>query len=67
MLLGALCRLVDPLLRARSDKQWQAVAAYRELGHQQAVARDGWGSRGRAWASVWRQDGGGTWTRPTPP
>jgi hypothetical protein len=38
VLLDALCRLVDPLLRARSDKQWQAVAAYRELGHQQAVA-----------------------------
>jgi hypothetical protein len=38
VLLSALCRLVDPLIRARSDKQWQAVAAYRELGHQQAVA-----------------------------
>lgn len=38
VLLDALCRLVDPLLCARSDKQWQAVAAYRELGHQQAVA-----------------------------
>jgi len=38
VLLGALCRLVDPLLRARSDKQWEAIAAYRELGHQQAVA-----------------------------
>ena len=38
VLLGALCRLVDPLLRARSVKQWEAVAAYHELGHQQAVA-----------------------------
>jgi hypothetical protein len=39
VLLGALCRLVDPILRARSGKQWEAVAAYRELGHQQAAAR----------------------------
>lgn len=38
VLLGALCRLVDQILSARSDKQWEAVAAYRELGHQQAVA-----------------------------
>lgn len=38
VLLEAVCRLVDPLLRARSEKQWEAVAAYRELGHQQAVA-----------------------------
>jgi len=38
LLLDALCRLVDPLLRARSNKQWQAIAAYHELGHQQAVA-----------------------------
>jgi hypothetical protein len=38
VLLGAVCRLVDPLLRARSPKQWEAIAAYRELGHQQAVA-----------------------------
>jgi hypothetical protein len=38
VLLGALCRLVDPLIRARSDKQWEAIAAYRELGHQRAVA-----------------------------
>ena len=38
VLLDAVCRLVDPLLRARSPKQWQAVAAYHELGHQQAVA-----------------------------
>jgi hypothetical protein len=38
VLLAAVCRLVDPILRARSPKQWEAVAAYRELGHQQAVA-----------------------------
>ena len=34
----ALCRLVDPLIRARTDKQWEAIAAYRELGHQRDVA-----------------------------
>lgn len=39
VLLGALCRLVDPLIRARTDKQWEAIAAYRELGHQRAVAQ----------------------------
>jgi hypothetical protein len=39
VLLDALCRLVDPLVRARSEKQWRAIAAYRELGHQQAVAK----------------------------
>lgn len=38
VLLGALCRLVDPLIRARTGKQWEAIAAYRELGHQRAVA-----------------------------
>jgi hypothetical protein len=38
VLLGALCRLVDPLIRARTRKQWEAIAAYRELGHQRAVA-----------------------------
>jgi hypothetical protein len=38
VLLGALCRLVDPLIRARTVKQWEAIAAYRELGHQRAVA-----------------------------
>jgi hypothetical protein len=37
-LLGALCRLVDPLIRARTGKQWEAIAAYRELGHQREVA-----------------------------
>jgi hypothetical protein len=38
VLLGALCRLVDPLIRARTPKQWEAIAAYRELGHQRDVA-----------------------------
>jgi hypothetical protein len=38
VLLGALCRLVDPLIRARTMKQWEAIAAYRELGHQREVA-----------------------------
>ena len=38
VLLGALCRLVDPLIRARTLKQWEAIAAYRELGHQRDVA-----------------------------
>lgn len=38
VLLGALCRLVDPLLESRTAKQWEAIAAYRELGHQRAVA-----------------------------
>lgn len=39
VLLGALCRLVDPLIRARTQKQWEAIAAYRELGHQRDVAQ----------------------------
>jgi hypothetical protein len=39
VLLGALCRLVDPLISARTRKQWEAIAAYRELGHQRDVAR----------------------------
>ncbi len=38
VLLCALCRLVDPLIRARTLKQWEAIAAYRELGHQRDVA-----------------------------
>ena len=38
VLLGALCRLVDPLILARTAKQWEAIAAYRELGHQREVA-----------------------------
>lgn len=39
VLLGALCRLVDPLILSRTHKQWEAIAAYRELGHQRDVAR----------------------------
>jgi len=39
VLLGALCRLVDPLIRARTEKQWEAIAAYREFGHQREVAQ----------------------------
>jgi hypothetical protein len=39
VLLGALCRLVDPLIRARTQKQWEAIAAYREFGHQREVAQ----------------------------
>lgn len=38
LLLAAVCRLVDPLLEARTPKQWEAMAAYRELGHQRLVA-----------------------------
>jgi len=40
ILLNAVCRLVDPLLRGRSSKQWEAIAAYRRLGHQRAVAEE---------------------------
>ncbi len=39
VLLAALCRLVDPLIRARTRKQWEAIAAYRQLGHQRDVAQ----------------------------
>ena len=38
ILLGAICRLVDPLILARTHKQWEAVSAYRSLGHQREVA-----------------------------
>jgi hypothetical protein len=38
VLLGAICRLVDPLILARTPKQWEAVSAYRSLGHQREVA-----------------------------
>ena len=38
VLLGALCRLVAPLIRTRTQKQWEAIAAYRELGSQRDVA-----------------------------
>jgi hypothetical protein len=40
VLLNAVCRLVDPLIGARTAKQWEAIAAYRRLGHQGAVARE---------------------------
>ncbi len=39
VLLGAVCRLVDPLILARTEKQWEAIAAYRNLGHQRDVAQ----------------------------
>ena len=45
VLLGALSRLVDPLIRARTLKQWEAIAAYRELGHQREVAQRLGGTR----------------------
>jgi hypothetical protein len=38
ILLNAICRLLDPLIMERTDKQWEAIAAYRRLGHQRAVA-----------------------------
>jgi hypothetical protein len=38
VLLTAICRLVDPLIRARTPKQWEAISAYRSLGHQREVA-----------------------------
>ena len=40
VLLGAVCRLVDPLILARTEKQWEAIAAYRNLGHQRDVAQE---------------------------
>lgn len=40
LLLNAICRLVDPLVSQRTDKQWEAIAAYRRLGHQGAVAAE---------------------------
>jgi hypothetical protein len=40
ILLNAICRLIDPLIKARTDKQWEAIAAYRRLGHQRAVAEE---------------------------
>ena len=38
ILLSAICRLVDPLILARTPKQWEAISAYRSLGHQREVA-----------------------------
>ena len=40
LLLGAVCRLVDPLILSRTEKQWEAIAAYRHLGHQRDVAQE---------------------------
>ena len=40
ILLNAICRLLDPLIMERTDKQWGAIAAYRRLGHQRAVAAE---------------------------
>jgi len=40
LLLNAVCRLVEPLLDARSEKQWEAIEAYRRLGQQRAVAEE---------------------------
>jgi hypothetical protein len=39
VLLAAICRLADPLIKARTAKQWEAIAAYRSLGHQHDVAK----------------------------
>ena len=38
-LLRALCRFLDPLLRARTAEQWAAVDAYRRTGETHAAAR----------------------------
>ena len=40
ILLNAICRLLDPLIVDRTEKQWEAIAAYRRLGHQRAVAAE---------------------------
>jgi hypothetical protein len=40
ILLNAICRLLDPLIVERTAKQWEAIAAYRRLGHQRAVAAE---------------------------
>jgi hypothetical protein len=40
LLLNAICRLLDPLIVERTQKQWEAIAAYRRLGHQRAVAAE---------------------------
>jgi hypothetical protein len=39
VLLTAICRLADPLIKSRTAKQWEAIAAYRTLGHQHDIAR----------------------------
>ena len=40
ILLNAICRLLDPLIVERTAKQWEAIAAYRRLGHQRAAAAE---------------------------
>jgi hypothetical protein len=40
ILLNAICRLLDPLIMERTEKQWEAIAAYRRLSHQRAVAAE---------------------------
>ena len=40
ILLNAMCRLLDPLIVERTAKQWEAIAAYRRLGHQRAAAAE---------------------------
>jgi len=40
LLINAVCRLVDPLVMERTAQQWEAIAAYRRLGHQGTVAVD---------------------------
>ena len=40
ILVNAICRLLDPLIMERTEKQWQAIAAYRRLGHQRTVAAE---------------------------
>ena len=38
LLLNAYCKLLDPLIRKRSAKQWEAVRALRELGERKLAA-----------------------------
>jgi len=39
LLLNALCRMVDPLVRSRTPKQWEAVAAMRAAGDAKGAAQ----------------------------
>lgn len=38
MLLNAFCRLLDPYVRRRTPKQWEAIGAVRELGGAKLAA-----------------------------
>jgi hypothetical protein len=38
LLLNAYCRLLDPLIRKRSAKQWEAIRALRECGQRKHAA-----------------------------